>query len=590
MKFETLDEYYAYLESDTNFSHLDFNTEKYITALRNKTEDEEVKKLCSFELYFADFIMEKGIQLPKFQVGGNSYPSLELFDDDFQYIKTRAENTENPKYKAKYNHLLWLSPQIHIDYAKEAIESYFSLLQNSSFSNQDNLLCRSFGKYFENLFVLSQTINYKKNEAVEYFVSLLETDKLNDFTKYSIMDFIVANGKKIDKSTIQTFYDYSKNAIENLESRVLESYLNLLVILSQKLGTSPSEFHEKLGDYHVSQIEIQKKESFVYSIFYSKALEEYRKAGNKSKIEETAVLLEQSKKKIDLKKVSVEMKDEEFNKALNLWWELIQTKTSVLVEKGDSKDIYESLTVEKLFTKSVEVKDETNMSILDLVSTYVFDINKNISKDKSRAFNPYFLQIKFSLQQIGLIFSKGIESGKISFESLMDYLKSKTWYRYDFTYEMPDGKIEGINWIDLLSPSLQAFFVQQEIDLKTSSHNSQGYVLAIDSLVLKFEGLLREFSRALGAQTIEIKENGTKERISFDKLLDNEKVKALIPEDDIAFFKFLFTSDGMDLRNNIAHSFYSTKNYSSEKMLLLIVALLRLGNFKIEPKKNNTSG
>lgn len=113
--------------------------------------------------------------------------------------------------------------------------------------------------------------------------------------------------------------------------------------------------------------------------------------------------------------------------------------------------------------------------------------------------------------------------------------------------------------------------------------------MAIDSLVLKFEGLLREFSRALGAQTIEIKKNGTKKRISFDKLMDNEKVRALIPEGDIAFFKFLFTSDGMELRNNIAHSFYSTKNYSSEKMLLLIVPLPRLGNFKIEPKKNNTS-
>src|SRR5690606_13811380 len=185
------------------------------------------------------------------------------------------------------------------------------------------LLCRSFGKYYENLFALSQTINYKKDEAISYFISLLETDKLNDYTKSSLMDFIIANGKKIDQTTIQTFFDYSKNAIENLESRVLESYLNLLVILSQKLGTSPSEFHEKLGDYHISQIETQKKESFVYSIFYSKALEEYRKAGNQSRIEQTAVLLEQSKKKIDLKKVSVEMKDEEFNKVLNLWWELI---------------------------------------------------------------------------------------------------------------------------------------------------------------------------------------------------------------------------------------------------------------------------
>jgi len=170
---------------------------------------------------------------------------------------------------------------------------------------------------------------------------------------------------------------------------------------------------------------------------------------------------------------------------------------------------------------------------------------------------------------------------------LIEYLKNNSWYGQDFTYLDTNNETQGFNWIELLSPSLQSFFVQTEIDIKTSKNNSQGYILAIDSLVLKFEGLIREFSRMIGAQTIEIKENGTEERINFDKLLDNEKLKALIPEDDIAYFKFLFTSQGMNLRNNIAHSFYNTSNYTSAVMLLLIVALLRLGNYKIEPKEKD---
>jgi len=98
--------------------------------------------------------------------------------------------------------------------------------------------------------------------------------------------------------------------------------------------------------------------------------------------------------------------------------------------------------------------------------------------------------------------------------------------------------------------------------------------------VIKFEGLLREFSRNIGAQIIEFKDDGTQARISFDKLLDNAKLKNLVPEDDIALFKFIFTSNGMNLRNNIAHCFYQTKNYSSATMLLLISALLKLGNYK----------
>jgi hypothetical protein len=212
MDFNNLCEYYEYLENDTNFQYLDLNTYKYITVLRDKTADENTKQLCSYELFFADFSIEKGVHIPKFQSGGNAYPTLELFND-FEYIKERAKEVINPKYKAKYNHLLWLSSAKHIDFAKEAIESYLLLLQNSSFLIDDNLQCFSFVKYFKNLFVLCQTINHKKDETLNYLVSLLESDKINDFTKYSLMDFVVGNSKKIDSSITKTFYDYSKNKI-----------------------------------------------------------------------------------------------------------------------------------------------------------------------------------------------------------------------------------------------------------------------------------------------------------------------------------------------------------------------------------------
>ena len=47
MDFQNLDEYYEYLENDTNFQYLDLNTYKFITALRDKSENKNTKKLCS---------------------------------------------------------------------------------------------------------------------------------------------------------------------------------------------------------------------------------------------------------------------------------------------------------------------------------------------------------------------------------------------------------------------------------------------------------------------------------------------------------------------------------------------------------------
>lgn len=588
MEFQTLDEYYDYIENDTNFHFLDFNTYKLLTALRENIQDENTKKICSYELFFADFIIENGIHVAKYQSGANAYPTLELFDDNFNYIKTRANQVQNPKHKAKYNHLLWLSPQKHINFAKQSIESYLSLLENFSFSIDDNSQCLSFGKYFKNLFILSQTINYKKEEVINYLVSLLRSEKLNDFTKYSLMKFIVEKGKNIEVPIKQAFFDYSKNKIEHLTERTLEYYLNLLVLLSQKLKISPNEFHEKLGDYNLSQLEIEKNKGFIAHHYYANALEEYKKANNKEKIEQTSVLLEQAKKTIDLKKISVSSKDnEELQNLLNQWWNNTIKKIDYLIENKSSEDIFGFLIFEKLFPKAETLNEEKRPAILDLVATLTFDINKNVSKNnRTSGVNLYNLHINnFSIRQIWLVFSGGIKSGKISFETLIDYLKKNSWYGSDFTYLDANNETQGFNWIELISSSLKSFFVQSEIDIKTSSNNPQGYILAIDSLVLKFEGLLREFSRMIGAQTIEIKDNGTEERISFDKLLDNEKIKALLPTDDIAYFKFLFLSDGMNLRNNIAHSFFTTKNYTSGIMLLLIVALLRLGNYKIETKE-----
>lgn len=585
MEFEDLSQYYDYLENDIELLHIDLNTYKFISNLRDRITDENEKKFCTYELFFTDYSIKKGVLVPKYEAGGNSYPALEQFDDDFQYLISRAENSKNPKYRSKYNHLLWLSPKQHIVYAKEAINSYFSFLKSSPVSSDNNLQSRSFAKYFENLFILSQSINYRKVDAIEYLISQLELDQLNDFTKYSLMKFIVSNGRKLETDVIQSFFEYSKEKLEGLDSRTLESYLKLLITLCQKLRISPNEFHEKLGDLHITQLDSEKEKSFIAHQYYTSALEEYKKANNREKIEKTAVLLEQSKKFVDLKKVSVEIKDEKINEALDQYWSFLKSKVEQLVKNYDPETIYSYLLAEGFLPKAEKLFEETRPTTMDLVSTMVFDINKNINKSKSGGLNHYSLQIKnFTIHQIWLVFYEGIKSGKISFDSLMNYLRNQSWYGNDFTRIDANKEKQGFDWIELLSPSIQNFFVQTEIDLSTKKHHAEGYILSIDSLVLKFEGLLREFSRMIGAQTIELEKrgNGTIERIDFDKLLDNEKLRAVIPEDDIAYFKYLFTSRGMNLRNNVAHSFFNTKNYTSAIMLLLIVALLRLGNFELK--------
>lgn len=578
--FENLEEYYNFLEKDNSLIR-NYGISNKLNSIIEKTEDTNEKKILSFEMFFNDLNFEQGILIPKHSIGENSYPNLSLFDDDFEYIKSRAisENFVNPRNKAKYNHIVWESPIKHIDYAKRAIDNYFAFLNTINLSKDDNLANRGFALNFENLFVLSESVNYRKNEIVEFLSTLLDKDGLNGYQKYSLMDFILSKGKKVNKEYVETFFNYSNSVIDNaLYPEFSKEYLNLLIHLCTKQAVSAKQYQNKLGGIHIQDSE-KHKESFVVHDFYLKALKQYQKAGNKVKVEEVTVLIEKAKDNLNFKTIKTEHSSPELQK----WYDNLNAQITELTEKGESKDIYEHLMLSQIFPKADVLNHKIKSVMMDLVSTMSFDINRNVSGSENNGINSYNIHIQnFSIRHLWLIFSKGLKNGKISSDSLKEFLKNNTWYGIDFSIKNPAGEMETYNWIELLMPALDSYFKQSEIDIKTNQNSKTGYILSIDSLVLKFEGVLREFSKHLGAQTIDIKENGTKERISFEKLLDNDKFKNLVPKDDIALFKFLFTSIGLNLRNNIAHCFFKPKDYSVAIMWLLICAFLRLGNFTLK--------
>jgi len=581
--FETLKEYYGFINKDLSFQRK-LNLSNKLTQLRDKLHDDNEKKKVTYEIYFSNFSFNKGKYTPLVgYTNGSCYPEKTLFED-FEYIKQRANSHEllNSKYKAKYNHLLWESPIKHIDFAKSAIDNYLEFLKSGKLSPKDNLSNHGFSQLFMNLFVLCQKVNYRKKDTLDFLLQCLEEKDLNGFQKYSLMSFICERGKKISHDYLSVFFDYSLKIVEdNIYKEFRKEFLQLLITLSKKLNKPSKDYHNMLGDVHMSE---SKKHdgSFVVHIYYLDALKQYQKAGNKQKIEEVTVLIEKAKDNLNLKLVKSEHSSPELRK----WYDALRERTTKLVDEGSSTDIYKYLMLSKrIFPKAKVLEKKVKPVIMNLTNTMSFDINRNVSGKENSGINVYHSHIyNSSLQHLWLIFNKGSKKDKISFESLKNFLKNNTWYGKDITITNPDGEKEVFNWLELLLPSLESFFQQTEIGIKTNKNNNSRYMLAIDSLTLKFEGALRAFSRAIGAQTIDIKADGTQERISFEKLLENEKFKNIVPEDDIGLFKFLFTSKGLNLRNKIAHCFYRPKNYSVEIMWLLICVFLKLGNYESKNK------
>ncbi|MDL2145113.1 DUF4209 domain-containing protein [Flavobacterium tructae] len=563
--FDTIDGYYEFLETQTQLIKNNFIV-SYISKMQDHTVDQDLKTKMDYEIYFENFILNQN--------------NISLTDNAFNYLNKRAQSVQNTRLKAKYNHMLW-SHNKNLTFAKFAIDNYLLTLQNSSFKVDDNLNNQAFAAHYKILLLLSQDVKYRKDEVLKYLISIFGIAKINGYQESALMKLVAKDGKSISREILETLYNYANTIIDNdIYPDFVKEYLELQIVLAQKIGQQIQDYQNKLGDYYINKGKIS--DGFIVHGYYLKALEQYKKSGNTIKFEEVSVLLQRAKSNLNFTKTEIEAKE------VSELYEKMEIEIDYLISQLNASEIYNHLTLSTdIFPNAEQLDEEILPATFELVHVMVFDSNGNLNNKAKGGICPYAIYIQnFSLTFLQWIFYKGIKSKKLSFDSLYDHLLKNTWYGEDNSYINNERNSETFKWLDLLAPSLQNFFSQMESDIEMGIVNNIAYQLSIDSLAVKFEGLLRAFSDRLEAQTIDLKDSETQERISFEKFLDNPKFLNAIPQDDVALFKYLFTNKGMNFRNNVAHCFYKPKNYSVGMMWFLIVAILKLGNYDFKAVQN----
>ena len=161
-----------------------------------------------------------------------------------------------------------------------------------------------------------------------------------------------------------------------------------------------------------------------------------------------------------------------------------------------------------------------------------------------------------------------------------------SWFSTNISKQLPNEKILEYNWLSLLAPSLNEYFL--EIDYFLYSGNYPNMILAIDSLTLKLEGLIRDFCRLIDIPTCTLrsdKAGNIVEEKNINALLHESKLEQFLGKNDLLFLKFLLIEKGgYYLRHKIAHSLMTYSEYGMDHMHLLILALLRLGKYNFKPK------
>lgn len=570
--FADLNQYYSFIDS------IDSN-DVQIFALSNqlkmiKGSFNELENVFNTEICFNDFQIKQGEFLPQCAFGNQCYPSLTHFDND-SYLQERALNCKNPRFSAKYNHLIFLKTKNNL-FAKNAIDKYFEQLKNLKDLEQ-NFKQKFFIDAYENLVFLARKFKYKEQEVIVFSKELIETKIIQDFCFYYIISYLTKN-LKIEINDKLFFFDAVSTALEaNYFPETKESLLELAIDLAQKTENfdNQKKFINQLGDFYVEQGK-RIGGMMAHNSFFQ-AMNCYKETSNTEKLNQVSVLMQKAKENNGLTNVNFSYSDPK----LDFYFEIMNNGINSLLKLEDSNSIIEYLISGiDLYPKASMLDSFHKPESLDYVTNTTFDKNKNISLNTNKGYNSYAIQIKLNtLEQLKLIFNLGQKNGKLNYNSLRNYFETETWYY--ITENSLESEVNSTNWLDLILPPIKMYFdlIENEED---TTLNNQKLILVIDSLTLKFEGVLRDFLFRIGGQTIESDENGTGERISFERLLNNDVFKLFVAEDECAFFKHLFTRDGINLRNNIAHCFYKPNDYSPKLVWLLICAFLKLGSNKFQ--------
>ena len=514
--------------------------------------------------------------------------SIKLSQSDIEYLKVRIQNTENTFLKSRYAHLLWQELKYH-SYAQIAIDNYI-LTINTIRSEEARELP----------ILLSAILFISKNSKQKLVDVKKDTIALINSVHFSLRPLLlgtILDNNIFKKEELNPIADGFLSWVEDSNPVSYFSIQNSIGIglkLFKYLQKSPQKLYDVLANNEDVLLDQHKDDTnFVKYLAVGRKAEYLKKAG---KHDEAQIVLKEYtrlKETVKLSKISTTLDGEGhdlFNKYLDTY--------STQILKGSAEEILAFFALEESIlvdpNENLENAQKSfNQSLSRYCSTSTFDINSNFNAGKE---TDEFLRqklmnynISFSIKCSSLFMKvcyEGIVSGKINYYNVFSFLETHTWYGTSFKRSMTSNEIdEKASWLTLIAPGLHHFFSQFELSVLMNTNKVNNFVLCLDSLTLKFEGALREFIKLSGGTTSKSIDGQFKEQL-LDELLQNEITIKYFTEKDIELFKYAFTREGQNIRNNVAHSFLKYSDYTLNTVLLVILCLLRLGKYTFSERHN----
>lgn len=610
---------YKHLEDkalDYKYPHQIGNLFKNIRDLKSKENKSNVANKSQWELDFFNFVLINGEIKPRF-VGTNNkgeeveYPSFERFDDKtYQYLIKRLNSTKNALLKARYANIIWCSPKKHQKYAKIAVDSYLELVK--IYEKKDKILPKEhFGsdvlQAIQNAYYLAYQINYKKDEIKQEIRRLvLKFNPKSDYSfalRFNLITLMLNGKKRFNNDDFKDFekicWQFSNDLIRKRDFHQAIQIFELGEIVEQKLKNITYCWRKKIAEcYEDLMKQAEKNNDLASENFCRNAIDSYRKTKDFKKVKELERKYSELKSKlkyqvirtpIDLTKTIKKCKKIAKNIVQNSSEEII----SILMHHKDILPKYKE--IEKIAEEQME-----RFITLALIPTVIMDQSghpaQHFDEDDEKKYYAMLQQYKMELEKekihlIREIFFSSIQKEKLSSKILLKFLKTNSWFGKTIEKKLSSNNIIKYNWLYLIAPAIHDYFYQMQYYLQKAIEYPN-LILSIDSLILKMEGLFRDFCTFNNIATFRFTVDNkgrpiVREKAIYDLLYENQ-IKEKFDEDELLFFKFLLVEKaGYNLRNKVAHSLMIFQEYNIDLMHLLILGLLKIGKYNFAREESS---
>ncbi len=521
----------------------------------------------------------------------HEYPSIKSLDlESLSYLEARLNETPNSRLKVRYSQLLFNAlKKGNGKFAKEAIDRNIELISAARDGNDDHL-------YSDISNALH--ISFKSKYRVEDVKQIILNRIVDDPDPYEA--FVILVPRILDFNNLLTRPELEALALkankiwegsEKLPLSSIERICENGISISNRLNSDRKLWYSRMGTMWEKALNSRKKDdtSGMMPIHFCElAIENFQKAGEKEKEKELLKLLTELRSNLKLNTFEITFTAEEteqFRSTNKLF-------VSRVLELEPEKIFGFLASDETLFPNTQKLKEAVKgrgNSFFDFAQVIKFDINKNSRQENTRLIDDVKLEalmeeyqwyFKFiSMPVLRGIFVDGNKAGKVGVKEMVDFLRKNSWLAKGIIYKDSGGEPSRHNWLAMIAPGLLEFFIQIKA-IRYGGINYQNYIMCVDSLVIKFEGILRDFARVLRVDTV-VRTMGNTREAYIEELLSNQKIKQTIGQDDLLLFTYLFTTSGLNLRNNIAHGFLKYNEYSLSTALMIVAALLRISRYQV---------